>query len=350
MRIPEYKILSLDGGGIRGIITCAILKFIEDNTGYSISRLFSLIAGTSTGGIITLGLTMRDQHNRNAYSASDMLDLYMKNGSTIFQRPDDLLSRLPGKLLNKPYDAIGIETLLHQYFGESMLKDALTNVLVTTYDIESGRPYYFSSRLAKKDTKEDRPIKLIARSTSAAPIFFQPSILLDNEAEDLAFVDGGVYANNPSILAYGEAKEVWKEKVRAETVVSGCETKGFESVVSPDDGDLPFYMLSIGTGYIKKPINGWEASQFRGWEWIKPLLTNVFMNSVAGSTHYTMQHLLPPYSDNSKRYHRIDFEIPEEISAMDNASLENMQRLLDATERYIEANKSYLEDICNIIS
>jgi predicted acylesterase/phospholipase RssA len=350
MRVPEYKILSIDGGGIRGIIPCAILKFIEDNTNCSIDRLFNLIAGTSTGGIISLGLTMRGQHKRNAYSAADMLNLYMKNGSIIFHRPNNILNFIPEQLLNKAYDVSGLETLLQQYFGESMLKDALTNVLITTYDIESGRPFYYRTRLAKINDKDNHPIKIIARSTSSAPTFFQPSVIQGIESEDLAFVDGGVYANNPSILAYGEAKELWKEKVRAESIIPTKVTKNFEPVVMPYDDDLPFYLLSIGAGYAKRPISGLQAGKFRKWKWIKPMLTNVFMNAVAESTHYTMQYLLPPYSDNSKRYHRIDFEIPEAISTMDNASLENMQRLLDAAENYIKANKGYLEEICNIIS
>jgi predicted acylesterase/phospholipase RssA len=350
MRIPEYKILSLDGGGIRGIIPCAILKFIEDNTGYPIARLFNLIAGTSTGGIISLGLTMQGQVRRNAFSAADMLDLYLKNGSVIFEkRPKDILSWLHSELFDKPYDDNGIETILQQYFGESRLKDALTDVLVTTYEIESGRPFYFSSRLAKKNAKEDFLIKEIARSTSAAPTYFQPSIVQYNEAEDLAFVDGGVFANNPSILAYSEAKELWKERVRAE-IAPGNMVKNFEPVVAPDDWDLPFYMLSIGTGYTKQSIKGLKANDFRNKDWIKPLLKNVFMRSMAASTHYTMQHLLPPYNDNWKRYDRIDFEIPEAISEMDDASKENIERLLEETERYIKVNKRYLEEVCNIIS
>jgi uncharacterized protein len=348
---PKYKILSIDGGGIRGVIPCAILKYIEKQTDEPISSLFNLIAGTSTGGIIALGLTMAGANKRNAYSAAQMLNLYIENGSSIFPgRSKDILSRLSEKIFSKPFDSRGIETVLNQYFGESVLKNALTEVLVTTYDIESGRPFYFSSRLAKLDTSEDFPIRTVARSTSAAPTYFQPSIVNYKEGDDVAFVDGGVFANNPSILAYAEAKELWNTQMANIKVAPEKNSKAFGAKASPSDHDLPFYLLSIGTGYTTNPIDGLKANKFRNKDWFEPLMTNIFMRSVAESTHYTMQYLLPSYSSKTNRYQRLDFEIQKEISNMEDASAENIERLLEAADRYIENNKSILDSICEIIA
>lgn len=153
---PKFKILSIDGGGIRGIIPCIMLKFIEEQTGNPISSMFNVISGTSTGGIISLGLTKPDEYDRNMYSAEKMLGLYLDHGKKIFPpREKDILSRISGALFDKPYDASGIESLLLEYFGDTKLKDALTSVLITTYEIGVGKPFYFSSRLAQNDEKEN---------------------------------------------------------------------------------------------------------------------------------------------------------------------------------------------------
>ena len=351
MSTPKYKILSIDGGGIRGIIPCSILKYIEEQTGSAISSLFNLIAGTSTGGIISLGLTKHEGNFQNSFSADQMLELYVNFGKDIFsERDKDLLSWLSSKLFSKTYDSSHIESLLERYFGEAKLKDSLANVLVTTYDIEKGKPFYFSSRLAQNETRENFTLKEIARSTSAAPTYFKPSFLKYEKERDLAFVDGGVFANNPSILAYSEAKEVWKQKLVASPGLAEHENRGFEAMVSADDNDLPFYLLSLGTGFTANTIKGEEVKNYRNKDWFEPLMTNVFMRSVAESTDYTMKHLLPPYVDGTPRYQRLDFQIPSEISQMDDASEKNINNLVRVAEKFVKENVKRLDEICAIIT
>jgi patatin-like phospholipase/acyl hydrolase len=348
---PKFKILSIDGGGIRGVIPCKILEFIESQTGGSLADQFDLLAGTSTGGIISLGLSTRKPDSHETYTASEMLQLYRENGRAIFQkRKRDLLSRL-GSLLNfteqltaNPYESANIENILTKYFDERKLSEVNTDVLVTTYDIEVGKPFYFSSRLAKHnhsaDNKEDFLIKEIARSTSAAPTYFEPSLVQGSPGDELVFVDGGVFANNPSILAYAEAKELHKLSA----------PKAFLPVVQSSDDDLPFYMLSLGTGTSPKSISGKDAVKWRTAEWLNPLLSSVFMQSVAESTHYTMQHLLPPYTDGSLRYQRFNMNIPEENSEMDDASVKNIDELCDIADAFIKENEDALLGVCEIIS
>ncbi|RYG53259.1 MAG: patatin [Chitinophagaceae bacterium] len=346
MTTPKFKVLSIDGGGIRGIIPCIILKYIEENTGSPISSLFNLIAGTSTGGIISVGLTKHEANYQNSFSAEQMLELYVKFGKDIFSnRPKDLLSWVSAKLFAKPYDAADMEALLNRYFGEARLKDALSNVLVTTYDIEKGKPFYFSSRLAANDPKENFKLKEIARSTSAAPTYFKPNLLKYDKETDLAFVDGGVFANNPSILAYSEAKELWKQALVANPALAEPD-RGFDAVVTADDNDLPFYLLSLGTGFTSNAIKGEDVKNYRNKDWFEPLMTNVFMRSVAESTHYTMQHLLPPYKNGTRRYQRLDFQIPAAIAQMDDASEKNITALVQAAEKYVSDNKAQLDELC----
>lgn len=349
MAKPAFKILSIDGGGIRGIIPCVILKFIEEQTGNPISSMFNIISGTSTGGIIGLGLTRPDENGQNAYSAQAMLDLYMEHGDEIFsKRPKDVLSRISGAIFDKPYDSKNMENLLKDYFGDSKLKDALTNLLITTYDIEVGKPFYFSSRLAKTDEKENISYRHVARSTSAAPTYFKPSVVR-YEKEDLAFVDGGVFANNPAILAYSEAKELWKAKNAARSQKAPDNSKGFEAVVTADDHDLPFYMLSLGTAYTVSKIKISEVEKWRNVNWLEPMLSDVFMRSVAESTDYTMKYLLPPYTDGTPRYTRLNMEIAKEAAEMDNVSEENLENLLNIGNKFVKENEKQLLQVCEII-
>jgi patatin-like phospholipase/acyl hydrolase len=346
---PTFKILSIDGGGIRGVIPCKILDFIDTQIGGNIAGHFDLIAGTSTGGIISMGLSTRKPDSHETYSPVEMLELYRENGKAIFnKRKSDLISRI-GSILNftelltsNPYDSSNIERILMQYFDDRMLSQVKTDVLVTTYDIEVGKPFYFSSRLAKRppaEGREDFPIREIARSTSAAPTYFEPAILQGSPDDELVFVDGGVFANNPSILAYAEGKEIYKSR--------GVRT--FLPVVQATNEDLPFYLLSLGTGTCQKSISGKDAKKWRTAEWLNPLLSSVFMQSVAESTHYTMQHLLPPYTDGSVRYRRFNMQIPEENSEMDDASEKNIDKLCEIADTYIQEHRDELMRVCDEI-
>jgi len=354
----QFKILSLDGGGIKGIIPCTILKYIEKKTGQPVSGLFNVLAGTSTGGIIALGLTRQNEDGGNIYSADDMLELYVKHGKHIFSKRSNDFKSWVGSIIqkglfDKSFDVEKFEKILLEKFADSRLKDSLTDVLITTYAPEQEKPFYFSSRLAKEDDKENILLREIARSTSAAPTYFKPSKVAYDSDKKLAFVDGGVFANNPSILAYSEAKEIWKKKNKVKTVSvpHGMDStaKTFNAVVSADDNDLPFFMLSIGCGHHSTKIDFSDADDWRTKDWIEPLLSNVFMQSVAESTDYTMKHLLPPFEDGAVRYVRLDLPIPEENSEMDNASDDNIKALCGIADTYVDQHKAVLDEICAII-
>ncbi len=125
-----FKILSIDGGGIRGIIPAVILGELERKTGKAASSLFDLIAGTSTGGILALGLVKPNQDGSPHYSAMDLVGLYESNGSRIFSR--SLLHRVLalGRFSKAKYSTTGLEKVLQEYFGETMLSEALTGLVV----------------------------------------------------------------------------------------------------------------------------------------------------------------------------------------------------------------------------
>lgn len=143
----KYKLLSIDGGGIRGIIPARILAEIEHRTGKRIHELFNLIAGTSTGGILALGLTKPDpaEPKQPHYEAKEFVKMYQDNGQTIFPDAWFLVPKEIQSLVQPKYTVEGRNQVLNKYFGDTYIKEALTDVIITSYDTELRMPVFFTS-------------------------------------------------------------------------------------------------------------------------------------------------------------------------------------------------------------
>ncbi len=350
MSTKIVKILAIDGGGIRGVIPALILSEIEQRTQKPISELFDLIAGTSTGGILTLGLSAPDASGRKPrYRAADLAELYVREGREIFFEPR--LFRIAGildDLFEETYSFKGIERLMKQYFGETELKDALVNTLVTSYDLEQRATFIFKSRLAReRPDAENFLMRDVARSTSAAPTYFEPKLVKRGDGR-MALVDGGVFANNPAALAYAEAKEIYD--------TDGFSTRGItfkdlaDEGVPPREIVEPFYLLSLGTGTSQKPIKYEKA---KGWglvNWVRPII-DIMMQGSSDSVHYQMRQLLPPHIDGTDRYTRLNVEnIAKEHISMDNAKPENLEALQGYAREFINKQTRRIDEVCRILT
>ncbi|MDJ0736642.1 MAG: patatin-like phospholipase family protein [Nostocaceae cyanobacterium] len=142
--MKTIKILSIDGGGIRGIIPAVILSEIEEKTGKRIAELFDFIAGTSTGGILTLGLTKPDAQGQPQYTANHLIKLYEIEGKKIFHRSDAITEKM-SPIWRRKFPSNGIEGVLQEYFGDTLLSQALKEVLITSYDAENSSVLVFPS-------------------------------------------------------------------------------------------------------------------------------------------------------------------------------------------------------------
>ncbi|GJM17870.1 MAG: patatin [Phycisphaeraceae bacterium] len=317
--------LSIDGGGIRGLIPAMILAEVEKRSGTPIASMFDLIAGTSTGGILTLGLTAPGRGGAPKYAASDLVDLYHREGERIFPRP--LWRKLPGAafiadVLDERYPSRGIEETLEEYFGEAILSEALTDVLVTSYAIERRDTFFFKSHNAKARGKAyDFLARDVARATSAAPTFFEPAMIraIEGAREDYyALVDGGVFANNPAMCAIAEAVGPKYDRPMSDVVVA-----------------------SLGTGHTNRPIRLGEA---RGWGlagWVRPVLS-VMMDGMADSVAYQCQQILPS-TGVERRYCRIDEPLIDVDDDMDNASERNLRDLARFADRVIGSRSADID-------
>ena len=137
----SIKVLSIDGGGIRGIIPAIILDALQQRVGKPPHDTYDLIAGTSTGGIITVGIGTACNQGK-PYTPQELVGLYVQNGATIFKTR--FLQALR-ELMAPKYFPDGPEEVLAKYFGEAEFKSALTLLLVSSYDLQSQMPFFFKS-------------------------------------------------------------------------------------------------------------------------------------------------------------------------------------------------------------
>jgi len=316
----RLKILSIDGGGIRGVIPAVVLMKIEELTGRPICRLFDLIVGTSTGGIIALGLTRPDGEGEPANSAAELLDLYAEHGRRIFSRSIWHRTRAFGNALDEKFPAHQLEEVLEDYLGDARLSDALTDVLVTAYEIETRSPWFFRSRRAREKPDEfDFPMAKVARATSAAPTYFEPLKLETEGTVDYwALIDGGVFANNPAMCGVAEAMGEY--------------------------GRDDLLVVSLGTGELTRRIRYDDARDWGLLGWARPILDVVF-DGVSDTVAYQVKQLCRA-EEGVETYHR--FQVALEIGKddMDDASATNIHALKLQGQRLVDERAHELEELC----
>lgn len=187
------KILSIDGGGIKGVFPASFLATVEDTVGGNVGDFFDLIVGTSTGGIIALGLGM-------GMSARDILQFYEDLGPIIFH--GSRVGRILRSLVRAKYDQEPLRNALTNTFGDRRLGESKTRLMIPSLDLETGEVYIYKTSHVphlQRDYKER--IVDVALATAAAPTYFPTQ----RSADGIPLVDGGMWANNPVGMAAVEA-------------------------------------------------------------------------------------------------------------------------------------------------
>jgi patatin-like phospholipase/acyl hydrolase len=314
------KILSIDGGGIRGIIPALVLAEIEERTGRRVADLFDLIAGTSTGGILAAALTRPadDGEGRAGgprYAARDLIGLYEAEGPEIFDRT--LLKRIHSVdgLLDERYDSKGLDSALDAYLGRVKLSEAVTDVLITAYEIEHRFAFFFRSSRARTDPSYDFTLADATRATAAAPTYFEPAKVTDVAGKrSYALIDGGVFAVNPSLCAFAEV------------------ARGGHSEL-----DL---IASLGTGSHTRALPYGEVKGWGQLEWSRSIIDVVF-DGVADTTDFELAQLLP-----DGRYHRFQTELTHASDDLDDASPENIAALRREGEILVRERSADIDALC----
>lgn len=322
-----YRVLALDGGGIRGLIAAQVLVEIEARVGAPISEMFDLIAGTSTGGILALGLTKPGQDGKPQFTASDMRDLYLNEGRTIFPHSIFQEVKTLHGLSDSRYPAEPIEQILAHYFGDAMLSKALGEVVIPSYDLTAPGPYFFKREYARNETEDwDVPMALVARATSAAPTYFDPAVLPSaGQRGDHALVDGGTFANNPALSGYVDALRLARENSRIVVVSIGTGLPP----QTPGSGPLP--------------IEAGRVGDFGLVRWARPIL-EVVLDGVPKAVEYQMRAIQAANQD-ALGYYRLQSPLPTASHALDDASPENCAKLVADAKTLITASTDTLGQI-----
>lgn len=362
------RVLSIDGGGIRGIIPATVLAELERLTSRSTFELFDYVAGTSTGGILALAL-LCPQANGRPNSAVEVRKLYLEHGVEIFPLggeplfgkpslfgpgtrtalPEDATARQRFERVmgfegirktfawgggdkaqgNASYPAAPLERLLAAELGETLMSRALRPVAAVSCDLDTGAPLVFRGGGLAPGPLGDTQMRNVARATSAGPTFFQPLIYEDPQQRVHRCVDGGLIANDPAFVAYTDSLRML------------ANARG-------DPSDI--LLVSLGTG---APPNGAtpEAEDVprlvdrRTW---LGLGTSLLPKLAIGSGELTRQQMTVALGD---AYVRIQTTVGfGAVHAMDNVQPANLQGLLQTAEALVRTSSGLLQSLAEILA
>lgn len=323
-RKKVIKILSIDGGGIRGYIPALVLEklsyLLKQETGYSdLFSAFDIITGTSSGSLTAMGIAAPDNKegtegytDKPRYSMTEIVNIYETCRTDIF--PERTLERLGmvKQAFHEKYNSSGFEKVLEGMFKKRIMKDCLTNILITSFDILSNRPVIISN-------DDDFYMKDIARGSSAAPTFFEPALIESiSKEKKYCLIDGAMAANNPAMFAYIKARIKFPNAHR-------------------------FIILSLGTGRSTK---FYKYEQIKNWgfvEWILPSngtpIYSIMSRAQEGCVSMQLSHI------PGIEYYRINPVLEGESLEIDNISFKNMKKLKTAAVKIIEENLNLLEKL-----
>ena len=336
----KVRILSIDGGGIRGIIPAVVLEYVENklkeksgNPDAVLHDYFDMIAGTSTGGILTCYYLHPER-----LPAGKAIELYAGNGSKIFKKPVGITvaDYVKSLLFSPKYTKKGLEKALNETFGDYKLSDipAGKHSLVTAYDIVQCKSVFYTVPEARFDPYSNYYLKDVARATSAAPTYFAP-VAIKSMGYDLSeyknvglhhLIDGAMFANDPSLCAVIEARKTRFER---------CEQPAVKDI----------YLVSIGTGKEPKPIMYSSAVKWGLKDWVRPVL-DIMMWASPEVVNYQLNQLFE-LAGCHDCYMRLDPGLLNAKPDMDIVTDENIKNLLEAGIDYVEKNKGVLDKIAD---
>lgn len=333
--MPTFNILTLDGGGLRGIIPIRILQKVEELTGQRIHETFDMIVGTSTGGLIAACLTLRDPKDPGQvrYRLVDIADIYIHQGHHIFPIRNGLSKFLHGlaTFFRPAYSPDGLDFVLKQRINGQRIKDAIRPIMISTYDLNANEPVFFKSRQAETDEGANARMVDICRATSAAPTYL-PAYSFEYKGKKLTGIDGGVYVNNPTMAAIAEISKHGK---------AGYYKKKDGSPVAFED----MRILSLGTGTYTGSVTDAQAVRWGKLAWIKQII-EIMMRGVNQSTDYESKEMLDP-----GKYLRLNVEIyDKQFADMADARPETRNHLEWAVMEQVTGNDDAITSLRSFLN
>ncbi|WMV27482.1 hypothetical protein MTR67_020867 [Solanum verrucosum] len=344
---PTYgdliTVLCIDGGGIRGIIPATILSFLEsqlqelDGSDARLADYFDVMAGTSTGGLVTAMLTAPDENNRPLYAAKDITPFYLEHCPKIFPQKKwgvfPPIRNIVQTLIGPKYDGKYLHEVVKEKLKDTRLSNTITNVVIPTFDIKKLQPTIFSTYETKRAACYDAKLSDICISTSAAPTYLPAHYFKVEDGKDNVrehhLIDGGVAANNPCLIAISEvSKEIFKNN------------PDFYPIKPMEYGR--FLVISLGTGAAKYEQK-YDSSMAAKWgivEWLlhkgsNPLI-EVFRQSSADMVDYHNYVVFQALRSEDSYLQIQEDELSGTEASVDVATKENLERLVEIGEKLLK--------------
>lgn len=335
MTSKKFKILSIDGGGIRGLIPAKVLaelekKLFESEPNKKLYEHFDLICGTSTGAILAIAIAL-------GIPSTDLVKFYKENALIIF--PKWYLKVIPSQaraIVTSMYSNKRLKKKLKEVYAaanngiDPLLQDLKTNVCIPVFNGNDGQINVLKT---KHHEEYLRDYKLsaydVALSSASAPIYFPPhSFSFSNEhgsGINVNMIDGGIFANNPSLIGIFEA----------------TDKMGY------DFKDI--HLLSLGTGKGRHIIkSGWKPKDIWYWLFPKPRLLDIILDSQAQITEQYLNFLkrIVGNNGNSFEYLRVQYDLGGDLIALNASDKKSLQRLESIGD---ELAKKNLNNILNFL-
>jgi patatin-like phospholipase/acyl hydrolase len=349
MKHGVVTVLSVDGGGVRGLIPALVIQDLMRRIRFlqgerrrrhpvlarlrplrspDASELFDLFAGTSTGALMALGFA-----RRRAYTPQELVDIYRRHATTIFPITHFAALRAVRQAFAEKYDAAPFEALLHTLFGDERLSECVSNVLIASYDTDNRGPFFFkrytpeavrhNRALRRKELKlGDFLLRDVARATSAAPTYFLPAKVRSIGGRTYSFLDGGLVANNPALSAYVEARTIYPDARR-------------------------YVIVSLGTGRNGRRFEHETIAKWGYLEWVSPAHGVPLLSFISDGQSEAVAHSL-------KSMHRVDYfrfnaDITTVAEDMDDARPGNMQAVEVMARALIREHRHELHRLARIL-
>lgn len=338
-------ILTIDGGGVRGIIPGTILQYLEaelqklDGPDVRIADYFDVIGGTSTGGLVTGMLTAPNKQNRPLFAAKDITQFYLDQCPKIFPVKRGIsgwFQSIYSAARGPKYSGDYLHKLLRDLVGGVRLHQLLTNVVIPAFDTNLEQPIVFSTFEAKHDVSKDAYLSDVCISTSAAPTYLPAHHFETKDSEgntrEFHLIDGGVAANNPSLIA---VDQVTQESLRhGEDWVS----------LSKAEDKRKILVLSLGTGYKTASYKASDVAKWGLLGWLRQEnavpLVSIFMQSSSDMIDIYTSLVFQAF-DAKMNYLRIqENELTGDTASVDNSTTENLKELVKIGEKLLEKSVS----------
>ncbi len=339
-----YRVLAIDGGGVRGILPARILTALEDAAGQPIAELFDLIVGTSIGGIAAIALTVPGPDGSPVYTPDSAASLLTGHKDAIFPTGDLTVPRnisqarqLASTVTRTGLAATGrhrdrgnaryapepLEEALSDFFGDAMLSEAITPIVINAFDALTDRPVHFRSTYAAALAGFDMPMATVARAATAAPTFFPP-VEVEWAGEQTVLLDAGVYANGVSLLAYTEAR-----------MHAAAEDHSPDQIV----------LVSLGSGRQHGSPDD-ELDDFARRHWVG--LADRLMKAAEVGQQETHHRLLCDLLGD--RYWRFQPTLPDgDGFGTDDASDEQLSDLVSIADQFVTDNSGPIRQLASLL-